>query len=221
MDHPLYHIQGVTHGYGDATILSIDELKIRKGSITGLSGRNGSGKSTLLKLMAFVDKPKAGLILFNGLPASPFSPAIRFRVALLAQTPYLMKRSVYNNIAYGLTLRKTTENMDEKIHAALGWVGLPHDRFLSRKWDALSGGEAKRVALAARLVLKPEVLLMDEPTANVDLESSELISRAALMARVEWGTTLVIASHDREWLSKIAETHIHLHEGKMIQPGYQ
>jgi tungstate transport system ATP-binding protein len=62
---------------------------------------------------------------------------------------------------------------------------------------------------------------MDEPTANVDLESSELISRAALMARVEWGTTLVIASHEREWLSKIAETHIHLHEGKMIQPGYQ
>lgn len=215
MDDPVYDIEGLRHDYGHAPVLSIDRLKINRQSITGLSGPNGCGKSTLLKFLAFVDKPKEGVIRFNGIAAVPFSPVIRFKVSLLTQDPYLMKRSVYNNILYGLKIRKEPGSMNEKIHEALNWVGLPYDDFCSRKWYALSGGEAQRVALAARLVLKPEVLLMDEPTANVDPESSELIRKAVLRARVEWGTTLVIASHDREWLSRISDTMLYLHRGKL------
>ncbi|MGA6924726.1 MAG: ATP-binding cassette domain-containing protein, partial [Desulfosarcina sp.] len=93
------------------------------------------------------------------------------------------------------------------------------DVFAQRQWDELSGGEAQRVALAARLALKPRVLLLDEPTASVDAASSELIRSASLAARDEWGTTLVIASHDREWLFDVCDEVVHLFQGKPAGTG--
>jgi tungstate transport system ATP-binding protein len=92
-------------------------------------------------------------------------------------------------------------------------LGLDPDTFARRQWDELSGGEAQRVALAARLVLNPRVLLLDEPTASVDARSSELIRSASLRARNDWGTTLVIASHDREWLYDVCDEVLHLFKG--------
>ncbi|MBU0993533.1 MAG: energy-coupling factor ABC transporter ATP-binding protein [Proteobacteria bacterium] len=219
MDYPVYHIKNLHHDYGEETILSVDELTIHTNAITGLIGPNGSGKSTLLKLLSFVEKPKKGEIRFKGEPAVPFSAATRFKVSLLTQEPYLMKRSVYHNILYGLKIRNVAGDIDAKINEALNWVGLSGKDFFSRKWYELSGGETQRVALAARLVLKPEVLLMDEPTANVDTESSQLIRKAALKAREEWGTTLVIASHDREWLYDVSDHVLHLYQGKLIRSG--
>ena len=101
----------------------------------------------------------------------------------------LKKRTVYKNIAYGLKVRGDRDNLTQSVHDALNMVGLDPDAFAQRQWDELSGGEAQRVALAARLVLKPRVLLLDEPTASVDAASSELIRVASLRARSEWGTT--------------------------------
>jgi NAD(P)-dependent dehydrogenase (short-subunit alcohol dehydrogenase family) len=101
------------------------------------------------------------------------------------------------------------------VAQALLKVGLDPARFSHRSWRELSGGEAQRVALAARLVLEPKVLLLDEPTASVDRESSELILRAALDARDRWGTTLIIISHQLTWLRQIADRILSMDYGKL------
>ena len=218
MTHPAYHIEHLEHRYNRHPVLSIQDLGIKPTAITGLIGPNGSGKSTFLKLLAFVEAPSRGKIVFNGRSLQPFADIVREeRITLLNQEPYLLKRSVANNIAYGLKIRGDTERLAERVERALQWVGLDAGVFLRRPWYELSGGEAQRVALAARLVLKPRVLLLDEPTANVDADSAWLIKDASLKARNKWGTTLVIASHDWHWLYEICDEVIHFYAGQVFR----
>ena len=215
----LYRLNGLEHYYHRKPAIRIDQLVIGRNQIIGLMGPNGSGKSTLLKLLAFVEKPSRGEIRFKGKPTEPFSRSIRSRVTLLTQTPYLMKRSVFDNIAYALKIRSNNHRPDDDVHQAMAWVGLSVSEFSQRRWHELSGGEAQRVALAARLVLKPEVLLLDEPTASVDANSARLIRKASLRARKEWGTTLVIATHDWQWLFEMCDDVLHLHRGRIFGTG--
>ena len=219
MASPMYTIDNLVHRYHEQPVLTIAHLAVEPASIVGLVGPNGSGKSTLLKLMAFILRPVEGEIRFNGLPALPFDDSVRFQVTLLTQEPYLMKRTVFKNIAYGLKVRGDRNDWTASVHDALEMVGLDPAVFSRRQWDQLSGGEAQRVALAARLVLKPKVLLLDEPTASVDAASSELIRSASLRARREWGTTLIIASHDREWLHDVCDDVLHLFKGRPAGSG--
>ncbi|MBF0200594.1 MAG: ABC transporter ATP-binding protein [Desulfamplus sp.] len=200
--------------------LDIDALSIPRESIIGLTGPNGSGKSTLLKLLAFAFRPSTGTILFNGKPEYPFSGNVRCNITLLTQEPYLLKRTVFENINYGLKIRgreqKLNGQAEEKIRYALSHVGLDFEEFAHRKWNELSGGEAQRVAMAARLVLKPQVLLLDEPTASVDVESAAMIKESAAMSRQKWGTTIVAASHDSKWLEGFCDIHLHLIRGRVV-----
>ncbi len=215
----LYRILRLVHAYESGTALRIDELAVRRAAIVGLVGPNGSGKSTLLHLLGFIHAPTEGTILFKGQPAGPFSESVRFTVTLLPQESYLLKRTVWQNVRYGLQLRGHEGGQQDRVQEALQWVGLEPDRFLHRKWYALSGGEAQRVALAARLVLRPEVLLLDEPTASVDALSTQRIKEAAMRARKEWGTTLVVASHDRQWLYEVCDNVLHLYRGRIFGNG--
>jgi tungstate transport system ATP-binding protein len=139
---------------------------------------------------------------------------LRRRITLLTQSPYLLKRSVLGNVAYGLKIRKEKQ-VEEKVSAALEMVGLSPARFLRRKWHQLSGGERQRVALASRLVLQPDVLLLDEPTSNLDQESTILTRQAVLRAREHWGTNLIIVSHDLEWLTQVSQTTLSMHKGRI------
>jgi tungstate transport system ATP-binding protein len=215
----IYHIHDLDHYYGDKQVLSIEDVSIPTASITGLIGPNGSGKSTLLKLLVFLEKPTYGAIIFKGRKVAPFSHNIRLRVTLLPQEPYLMRRSVFDNVAYGLKIRGDTKDLKNRVEEALTQVGLDSERFARRKCTALSGGEAHRVALAARLILKPEVLLLDEPTASVDAKSARLIRKASLKAKKDWGTTLVVATHDWQWLYETCDTVLHLLHGKIFKGG--
>ncbi|MBW2471400.1 MAG: ATP-binding cassette domain-containing protein [Deltaproteobacteria bacterium] len=215
----MYHLQNIDHYYGDKQVLSIEDISIPPASITGLIGPNGSGKSTLLKLLVFLEEPTYGTIFFKGKKVAPFADTVRFRVTLLPQEPYLLRRSVYENVAYGLKIRGDTNDLKGRVGEALAQVGLAPENFARRKWTALSGGEAQRVALAARLVLRPEVLLLDEPTAMVDADSGRLIRKASLRAREEWGTTLIVATHDWQWLYETCDTVLHLLHGKLFKGG--
>ena len=219
MNDAVYQVNDVLHRYAVEPVLRVDDLTIPQAAIVGLIGPNGSGKSTLLRLLGFVEKPSRGEILFKGQPAAPFSRAVRFRVTLLSQEPYLMRRSVLKNIAYGLEVRGSRNNLRPRVAEALSWLGLPYEVFADRQWSELSGGEAQRVALAARLVIRPEVLLLDEPTASVDAISAERIKAAALKARNEWGTTLLIASHDWQWLYEVCDEVLQLFNGQLVGPG--
>jgi len=212
-------MRGLTHVYRGKPVLSIDRLDIPRGGIVGIIGPNGSGKSTFLRLAGFIERPTAGEVLFDGKPAGPFAPEVRNRVTLLPQEPFLMKRTVLNNVAYGLQIRKANDHLADRVDRALSYVGLDGKDFAQRPSYALSGGEAQRVALAARLILKPEVLLMDEPTASIDALSAQLIKDAVLKARRDWGTTLIVASHDWQWLYGICDTVFHLLKGRFLGTG--
>lgn len=219
-DH-IYRINHIRHYYNHRKVLEIDSLTIKKGTITGLIGPNGSGKSTFLKLMAFAEKPTEGEILFNGIPEVPYSKQVRSKVTLLTQEPYLLKRTVYENIAYGLKIRGDNNHLNQRIKTVLENVGLDFHQFARRKWNELSGGEAQRVALAARLILNPEILLLDEPTASVDVKSAKMIRNAALKAKEDSGTTLVVASHDLHWLYEISDRQLHLFNGRVFSSGME
>lgn len=215
----LYQLHRIEHRYNGRPVLTIGQLEIPANTVTGMAGPNGSGKSTLLRLLGFVERPSRGQIRFDDQKADLYSAGLRTQVTLLPQQSYLLKRSVYKNIAYGLHLRNDRRNEPERVHQALRWVGLDASRFSERPWFALSGGEARRVALAARLVLRPRVILLDEPTTSVDAASAHMIKESILRARQEWDTTLIISSHDMEWLSDISDRMVHIFRGHLMRGG--
>lgn len=218
----LYELKNISHSYdGERTVLSIDQWNVPADTVTGVVGPNGCGKSTLLSLLGFIARPTQGEVRFKGQSSAPFDERVRGKVALLTQDSFLLKRSVYSNVAYGLKINKQKEKERQRVYEALEMVGLDPDAFSHRPWFALSGGEARRVALAARLALQPEVLLMDEPTISVDAASAQMIKEAALHARQQWDTTLIITSHDGEWLADFSEYILHLFRGRILGNGKQ
>lgn len=210
----LFRLEQVRQCYGGRTVLAVDALTINRHAIIGLAGPNGGGKSTLLRILAFIEDPAAGAVIFEGRPCGTKQPEVRRKVTLLAQEPYLLDRSVQANVAYGLSVRGETK-IAEKVHRALDTVGLFPARFSKRMCHELSGGEAQRVALAARLVLRPSVLLLDEPTASLDTESAQRIKAASIAARKDWGATLVIASHDMAWLKSVCDQILYMENGRV------
>ncbi|MFW6324050.1 MAG: ABC transporter ATP-binding protein [Desulfovibrionales bacterium] len=217
---PLYRLEDIRQVYENRTVLTLDHLTVPPGSIVGMTGPNGSGKSTLLRILAFLEPPVSGTIRFQGKDRSTADSPLRRKVTMLPQEPYLLKRSVFKNVAYGLKVRNASSVRD-KVYEALSMVGLNPGDFGPRPWYALSGGEAQRVALAARIALSPTVLLMDEPTASLDRESAGLIKEAAIAARARKKTTVIIVSHDLVWLEDVCDHIVALRDGQLVEDGPQ
>ncbi|MEZ4769311.1 MAG: phosphate ABC transporter ATP-binding protein [Caldilineales bacterium] len=192
----LYHLHGVTQRYGARTVLHVHDLGIRQGEVMALIGPSGAGKSTLLRLLNFLEAPAAGAISFRGQRFDALNPApleVRRRVTTVFQRPVLLSRSVYDNVRYGLQLRGERNGRAEVVEA-LEAVGLTE--FARQQARTLSGGEAQRVALARALVLRPDVLLLDEPTANLDPYNVSLIEQIIGRSNREQGTTVVVVTHN-------------------------
>ena len=215
----LYELHNIEHQYDGTPVLTIGDCRITADAVTGIVGPNGSGKSTLLSLLGLVVSPTIGEIRLNGSPVYPFCQEVRGKIALLPQDTFLLKRSVFRNVAYGLKIQRENGKLQTRVHQAMQMVGLEPDKFGHRLWYALSGGEARRVALASRLVLKPQVLLLDEPTTSVDAASAQMIKEAVLHARQQWGTSLIITSHDGQWLADICDETLHVFRGKILGAG--
>ena len=214
----LYELNNIEQYYDGKKVLSIDSLSLNENQIIGFFGPNGSGKSTLFSLLSFINKPCEGDIVFNGINSKRMDNDTRQSVVIVPQNPYLLKRSVFENVAYGLKLRNETHDLDERVYEALALVGLDED-FAKRKWSQLSGGEAQRVALAARLILKPKVLILDEPTSGVDTNSAQMIKEAIFLAKQKWNTTLFISSHDHNWLNHACDRKVALFHGNLVESG--
>lgn len=217
----LYDLHNIDHRYDGSPVLTIDAWRIEADTVTGIAGPNGSGKSTLLSLLGLITSPTRGEVLLKGRPVKPFDENVRGEIALLPQESFLLKRSVFRNVAYGLTIQGRRPDVENRVTEAMQMVGLAPDKYGPRPWYALSGGEARRVALASRLALRPRVLLMDEPTISVDDVSAQMIKSAALHARRQWGTSLIVTSHDRQWLTDICDTVLLMFRGKILGAGQQ
>lgn len=214
----LYELNNIEQHYDGRKVLSIEKLSLEQNQIIGFFGPNGSGKSTLFSLLSFVDKPSYGDIFFDGVCNKKLDFQTKQNIVMVPQNPYLLKRTVFENVSYGLKVRNEKTNLEQKVLEALTLVGLDKS-FLKRKWSQLSGGEAQRVALAARLILKPKVLILDEPTTGVDTNSAQLIKEAILSAKQKYNTTILISSHDHNWLNHICDRKVALFQGELVESG--
>lgn len=192
-----YALRGVGYAYpGGEEVLHVEDLEIAAGRVAALVGPNGSGKSTLLHLLAFLAAPSRGELCFFDAPVGPEEGrALRKRVGFLLQNPYLFHTTVAGNVEWGLRTRGLPAGERRRRMAqALVQVGL--DGYAGRSAQALSGGEAQRLALARLLALEPAVILLDEPTNHLDRETRVRIEATLLAWVRERQTTVVIATHD-------------------------
>ncbi len=180
-------------------------------------GPSGVGKTTLLRIINFLETPTSGRLLFNG---SEYTISQKYsvmrRMSLLFQTPAIFNTSVFENVAYGLKFRGVDKKtIEEKVTRALHIVGL--EGMERQKARTLSGGEAQRMAFARAMVYEPDVLLLDEPTANLDPANVAKIE--AIIKRIisERGTTIVIATHNIPQVRRMADRVGMLLNGELIE----
>ena len=216
-----YQLSSIQALYGSTLGVDVDELTITAGGLHVLVGANGSGKSTLLGILAFLNRPSHGKMSFDGVPVN-WEPKectlLRRRVTLLHQNPYMFSGTVAANVSFGLMARGfSKESAQSVVKESLERVGLTG--FESRKAKQLSGGESRRVALARALACKTDVLLLDEPMANVDRATADLLE-SLLASLAAGGMTIVMSSHDELLGAKLGAKVIHLEDGKLSRtPG--
>jgi tungstate transport system ATP-binding protein len=217
MSEFIYQLRDVTKAYNGRCVLQVDRLDVRRGEIFALVGPSGAGKSTMLRLLNFLEPPSSGCIRFLEAELTPNRPVplkLLRRVTTVFQRPLLLNRSVQANVTYGLRLRGQ-QNAGRRVEAALEEVGLRH--MARQRARTLSGGEAQRVALARAIVLQPDVLLLDEPTANLDPYNVGLIEAIVQSLNSERGTTLVLVTHNVFQAKRLAHRVGLLLEGQVVE----
>src|SRR4030042_2650902 len=220
MDKPMLKVKNLKKKYNNKTVLDIDYLGFQESKIYAIVGPNGSGKTTLLNILNLLVKPDKGQIFFRDQEIINNSNSkileIRRKMTLVDQDPFLFQSTVYSNVAYGLKVRSLSSIVQQnRIKNALEMVGLPG--FENRKVDQLSGGEAQRVVIARALVIEPEILFLDEPTASIDQKNIAKVEKIIAKIRRELRTTVIFTTHDLSQAYRLADEVISLLDGKMIK----
>ncbi len=212
----LYKLIDTQQIYNGRKVLDIDELEINRGEILGLVGPSGAGKSTLLRLIGFLENPAAGQLFYAGQICDDRWPGIvdRRNVTMVFQNPHLLRRSVFENVVYGLRIRGQKNGLAD-VNLLLDQLGLKD--LATAEASTLSGGEAQRVALARALVLRPDVLLLDEPTANLDPFNIKLIEDIVRKVNKEQKTTVIIVTHNVFQARRLADRVGLLLSGRLVE----
>lgn len=200
-------------------------LSIEKGDFVGLIGHTGSGKSTLIQHLNGLLKPTEGTIRINGLDITVPKinlNAVRKKVGLVFQYPeyQLFEETVGKDIAFGpQQLGLKAEVVEERVREAMELVGLDYETDKERSPFELSGGQKRRAAIAGVIAMKPEVLILDEPTAGLDPIGREEVLNQIKNLHARYGITVILVSHSMEEVARFAK-HIHVMEnGKIILSG--
>lgn len=199
-------VRNLRRRVGQRQLFDIAELVFPRATAIVLTGVNGAGKTTLLRMVAGLEHAPGATVSWTGArgearsaPLDPLPAELRARVAYMHQHPYLFRTSVRENIAYGLRARGLPrDEIARRVGAALGWAGISHVQDTAP--ERLSGGEIQRVALARAKVLEPDLLLLDEPTSNLDGHAREQVIALVHELAVE-GRTIVMICHDRDLIN--------------------
>jgi tungstate transport system ATP-binding protein len=211
----LMTVRGLSKRYGERLLFDIDELTLAAASAYVLTGANGVGKSTLLRVLAGLDTAQVASAAFEGKSVGlhPYPAALRRAIVYVHQHPIMFSTSVAQNIGYGLAARgEPTARVARIVDEAMEWAGVSYLRDTDPA--RLSGGEKQRVALARARVLQPRLLLLDEPTANLDGAAREQVI-ALIPTLVHEGSTVVMACHDRDLIGLPGVRRLKLRDGHL------
>lgn len=215
----LVALDGVEVVRDGRAILSLETLEVQEGELLALLGPTGAGKSTLLRLLHLLEKPAIGTVSWRGTPVSWPPPLdLRRRIAMAFQDPLLFSGTTLENVLFGLSLRGVTgEAARGKAMEALRLLHV--DPLADRRARTLSGGEAQRTALARALVLRPELLLLDEPFAALDAPiRRHLLEELTQVVRAH-GITCVYVTHEQGEAFSVADRIAVLRRGRLLQAG--
>ena len=217
----MIRITNLSRRIGDRTILDGINLEIRRGEIFTLIGPSGSGKTTLLRLIDLLDRPTTGAIYFEGrITDGPETVrlTVRRRMAMVFQKPAVLNSTVTENVAAGLKFRGIArEEIARQVSSTLELVGLSH--LAGRRAVTLSGGEIQRLAIARAVVTRPDVLFLDEPTANLDPANVEMVEEVILRINRKFNTTIVLSTHDMIQGQRLAHRIGVIIDGHLVQTG--
>jgi tungstate transport system ATP-binding protein len=212
-----FELAGLRHRYGKRTVLTVPHLAIERGETLGLIGPSGAGKSTMLRLLQGLERPSEGVIRMDGAPMPhPLPLPLARRITTVFQRPIMLDRSVRDNVLFGLEVRGRKDRVRAAAEPLLERLGLSH--LASAQARLLSGGEIQRVALARAMAIEPDVLLLDEPAANLDPANVARIE--AFVREVQTrGTTIVLVTHNTHEARRLAHRTLLLIEGAVVETG--
>jgi len=219
MEGYLFKIQNLTHSYDNRIILDIPYLIFEERKIHAITGPNGSGKTTLCSILGLLLKPTSGKILYRGKNIYENGMTVdklRKKITMVHQNPFLFNTTVEKNVAYGLRVRKYPRSWwEEKVTECLKLMGIEHLRH--QRANRLSGGETQRVAVARALAIEPEVLILDEFTANVDRNYVQIMENVIQDVFHQKKITIFLVTHDEKQALRIADTATYLVDGKIAE----
>lgn len=212
----LYELTAAKFSYGENQVLNLDRLQLQNGKNYAVVGANGAGKTTLLKILNGLLLLTSGTISHQGEVVKPEGSDILKRNSIYVhQTPLLFSGTVFTNVVYGLKIRGFSESERKKVgDQILEKFGLSD--LSKRGSEQLSQGEIKRVAIARAVVLKPRVLLLDEPTAHLDQESAKKLIKILRQIATEYSVSIIFSSHDESFNSGLADEVIKLKRGAVL-----
>ncbi|GAB4405814.1 MAG: ATP-binding cassette domain-containing protein [Thermodesulfovibrionales bacterium] len=209
-------ISNIYKSYNGISVLKDCSFSFDRGGVYVLTGPNGSGKSTFLRICALLEPPDSGEINYlSGSDIVKKDVELKRRMTLVLPKVGVFNTTVFKNAAYGLKIRGIKgKEMEESVNKALDFVGLIHKE--NHNALTLSSGETQRLGIARAMVIEPEMLFLDEPTASVDQENTEIIEKIILRMKREGRSTVIITTHDREQAERLADRILILNDGKIV-----
>ena len=210
---PKLATESLSFGVDGRSILRNVDLRVAAGETVTVVGPSGAGKSTLLRLLCRLDEPTGGTVYLDGTDYQTLDPtALRARVGMVPQDPALRDGTVRDNVTVGPRLRGETVAPD-RVETLLERVDLAG--YADRSAADLSGGEAQRVAIARTLMVDPEVILLDEPTASLDPESQSEIEALLRALLADSDRTVVLVTHDQAQVDRVADRVVEFVDGQI------